>query len=52
MKDFVFVCLVGTGKSTKLNFDSCKFIGVYFYKISTESKLDILIIREFADVFQ
>ena len=38
--------------SAKLNLDSCKFEGVHFYKISTETKLDIPIIKEFADVFQ
>ena len=52
MKDFVFVRLVETDNSAKLSLDSCKFEGVYFYKISTETKLDISIIKEFANVFQ
>ena len=52
MKDFIFVRLVETENSAKLNLNSCKFEGVYFYKISTETKLDIPIIKEFTDVFQ
>lgn len=38
--------------SAKLNLKPCKFKGVYFYKICTEAKIDIPIIKEFADVFQ
>ena len=52
MKDFIFVRLVETENSTKLNLDSCKFESVNFYKISTETKLDIPNVKEFADVFQ
>ena len=52
MKDFIFVHLVETENSAKLNLNSCKYKGVYFYKISTETKLGIPIIKEFADVFQ
>ena len=36
----------------KSNLNSCKFEGVYFYKISTESNSGIHIVKEFADVFQ
>ena len=52
MKDFIFVCLVQTENSAKLNLNSCKFKGMYLYKISTETKLDIPIIEKFADVIQ
>ena len=47
MKDSIFVRLVETENSAKLNLDSCKFEGLYFYKISTETKLDIPIVKEF-----
>ena len=52
MKDFIFVRLVETKNSAKLNLNSCKNKDVYFYKISTETKLDIPIVKEFDDVFQ
>ena len=51
MKDFIFVCLVETENSAKLDLNSCKFEGVYFYKLSTETKLDIPIVKEFSEVF-
>ena len=52
MKDFIFFCLVETENSAKLNLDSCKSKGVCFYKISMETKLDIPIVKEFANIFQ
>ena len=52
MKYFIFLRLVETENSAKLNLNSCKFEGVYFYKISMETKLKIPIIKEFVDVFQ
>ena len=51
MKD-TFHCLVETENSAKLNLNSCKFENMHLYKISTKAKLDIPIIKEFADVFQ
>ena len=52
MKYFISVCLVKTRYSAKLNINSCKFEGVYLFKISAEAKGGIPIILEFADVFQ
>ena len=52
MKHFIFVCLVETENSTKLNLDSCKFKVVYFYNINTKTRLDIPIIKKFAVFIQ
>ena len=52
MKDFIFVLLVETKTSPKLNLDTCTFKGIHFYKVSTSANSDNSIVNEFSDVFQ
>ena len=52
MKDFIFVCLVETETSPKLNLDACTFEGIHFYKVNTSTNSDSSIVKEFPDVFQ
>ena len=52
MKDFIFVCLVEMETLQSLTSTLANSKACSLYKISTDTKLDIPIVKKFADVFQ
>lgn len=51
MKEFMFVCLVETKTSPKLNLDTCNFKEIHFYKVIL-SQLRLPFVKDFTEVFK